>query len=160
MMIMNLVTALAVTVGGWVPAPSEPFDAAAGTRCDFPVHAEPVVDEVKTKVLARHPDGSTKRQAFVGDLVFAYTNTDTGETVEADLSGSALVEIAPGGTIISNSTWYVVGPAGFGFRENGGNRPRGLWVFDGVYQVAFDATGFKTVTMIHGSERNLCTELE
>lgn len=158
-MLMNLVAALAVTAGGWVPAPSAPFDVAAGARCDFPVHAEPVVDEVKTKVLARYPDGSTRREAYVGDLVYAYTNTDTGETLEADLSGSALVEIEPGGTLTTNSTWYLVGPAGFGFREGGGNRPRGLWVFDGVYRVAFDATGVKTVTMYHGTERDLCTEL-
>lgn len=158
-MLMNLVAALAVTAGGWVPAPSAPFDVAAGARCDFPVHAEPVVDEVKTKVLARYPDGSTRREAYVGDLVYAYTNTDTGETLEADLGGSALVEIEPGGTLTTNSTWYLVGPAGFGFREGGGNRPRGLWVFDGVYRVAFDATGVKTVTMYHGAERDLCTEL-
>jgi hypothetical protein len=158
-MMTTLVAALAVAVGGWVPAPSAPFDLPAGARCDFPVHGEPVVDEVKTKVLARYPDGSTKREAYVGDLVFAYTNTDTGETLEADLSGSALVEMEPGGTLTTNSTWHVVGPAGFGFREGGGNRPRGIWVFDGAYSVAFDATGFKTVTMYHGTERNLCTEL-
>ncbi|MDQ7904358.1 hypothetical protein RB614_07460 [Phytohabitans sp. ZYX-F-186] len=155
----TLLTAIVLAAGAWVPAPSAPWDVPAGARCDFPVHAEPVVDEVKTRVLARYPDGSTKREAYVGDLVLAVTNTDSGETVEVDLSGSALVEYQPGGTLTTNSTWYVVGPALFGFREGGGNRPRGIWVFDGVYTVAFDANGVKTVTVYHGSERELCTEL-
>ena len=155
----TLLIAMMVATGAWVPAPSASWDVAAGARCDFPVHAEPVVDEVKTKVLDRYPDGSTKREAYVGDLVLAVTNTDSGESLDADLSGSALVEYTPGGTLTSNSTWYVVGPALFGFREDGGNRPRGIWVFDGFYKVAFDAAGFKTVTLFHGTERDLCTEL-
>jgi hypothetical protein len=155
----TLLTAIVLAAGAWVPAPSAPWDLPAGARCDFPVHAEPVVDEVKTRVLARYPDGSTRREAYVGDLVLAVTNTDTGETLEADLSGSALVAYEPGGTLTTNSTWYAVGPALFGFREGGGNRPRGMWVFDGVYTIAFDANGYKTVTIHHGSERNLCTEL-
>ncbi|MEJ3749405.1 hypothetical protein WEI85_39850 [Actinomycetes bacterium KLBMP 9797] len=157
---MNIViAAIMATVGGWVPAPSAPWDVPAGARCDFPVHAEPVVDEVRTKVLDRYPDGATRREAYVGDLVLAVTNADSGETVEADLSGNALVEYAPGGTLTTNSTWYVVGPALFGFKEGGGNRPRGIWVFDGVYTIKFDATSYKTVTLHHGTERNLCTEL-
>jgi len=154
-----LTAVMVVAAGGWVPAPSAPWDMPAGARCDFPVHAEPVVDEVKTRVLARYADGSTKREAYVGDLVLAVTNTDTGETVEADLSGSAVVEYERGGTITTNSTWYAIGPAMFGFKEGGGNRPRGLWVFDGVYTVAFGESGYKTVTVYHGSERDLCTEL-
>jgi hypothetical protein len=155
----TLLTAILLTTTAWVPAPSTPWDVPAGARCDFPVHAEPVVDEVRTRVLARYPDGSTKREAYVGDLVLAVTNTGTGETLDADLSGSALVEYQPGGTLTTNSTWYLIGPALFGFREGGGNRPRGIWVFDGVYTVAFGPDGYKTVTVHHGSERNLCTEL-
>jgi hypothetical protein len=149
----------ASTGGGWVPVPSAPFDFAAGVRCDFPVHGEPIVDEVRTRVLATYPDGSTKRQAFVGDLIGRFTNTDTGAFVDVDLGGSAVVAIQPGGTLTTNSTWHAVGPALYGFREGGGNRPRGLWVFDGVYTVAFDANSFRTVTIYHGSERNICAEL-
>jgi hypothetical protein len=145
--------------GGWVPAPSAPFDLPAGARCDFAVHSEPIVDEVRTRVLATYPDGSVKREAYVGDLVVRITNTGTGASVDVDLSGSALVERQPGGTLTTNSVWYVVGPAMFGFREGGGDHPRGLWVFDGLYTVAFDANAFKTVTSYHGAERDVCDDL-
>lgn len=145
--------------GGWVPVPSGPVDVPAGVVCDFPMHSEPIVDEVRTWVLATYSDGSPKRQAFVGDLVVRVTNTATGAFVDVDASGSGLVVYQPGGTLTTNSTWYAVGPAGFGFREGGGDHPRGLWVFDGVYTVAFDANSFKTVTIYRGSERNVCDEL-
>lgn len=145
--------------GGWVPVPSAPWDVPAGARCDFPVHMEPIVDEVRTKVLATYPDGSTKREVYTGDLIMELSNTATGAVTEVDASGTAVVEYAVGGTLITNSTWYVVGPALFGFRENGGNRPRGIYVFDGLYTIEFDATAYKTVTMYHGTERNVCTDL-
>jgi hypothetical protein len=148
------------TGGRWVPAPSVPVDIPAGVRCDFPLHGEPVVDEVRTRVLATYPDGSTKRQAFVGDLVIRLTNTDTGASLDVDVSGSGLVEYRPGGTLSTNSTWYAVGPAMFGFAEGGGDHPRGLWLFDGVYSVAIDANSFKRVTIYHGTEREMCAELD
>jgi hypothetical protein len=132
----------------------------AGARCDFPVHSEPVVDEVRTRVLATYPDGSTKREAYVGDLVVRITNTATGGSVDVDLSGSAIVEYQPGGTLITNSTWYLVGPAMFGFREGGGDHPRGLWVFDGLYKIEFGPTAYKTVTIYHGTEHDVCTDLD
>lgn len=167
-LIFGIVSLLAVLVvadpaaaasGGWTPAPSAPWEVPAGARCDFPVRAEPLVDEVRTRVFARYPDGSTKREAYVGDLVLKVTNLATGASVEVDLSGSAMVEYAPGGTLVTNSVWYVVGPALFGFREGGGDRPRGIYVFDGLYTVAFDANSYKTVTIYNGSERELCAEL-
>src|SRR3954452_19451783 len=76
---------------GWVPAPTQPFDRAAGVLCDFAVHAEPVVDKVVTRVLATNPDGSTRRAAFKGDLVVRVTNTATGAFYDADASGNAVV---------------------------------------------------------------------
>lgn len=60
-----------------MPVPSGPVDVPAGVVCDFPMHSEPIVDEVRTRVLATYSDGSPKRQAFVGDLVVRVTNTAT-----------------------------------------------------------------------------------
>ncbi len=54
----------------------------------------------------------------------------------------------------------MVGPVLLGFREGGGNLPRGLWVVDGVFTVEFGPTFVKTVTMIHGTEHNVCTDLD
>jgi len=118
------------------------------------------VDEVRTRVLATYPDGATKREAYVGDLVSRITNTATGDFVDVDLSGSAVVEYQPGGTLITNSTWYLVGPALFGFQEGGGNYPRGLWVFDGIYKIEFGPTAYKTVTIYHGTAHDVCIDLD
>ena len=143
-----------------MPAPSAPYDLAAGERCVFPVHSEPVVDEVRTRVLDTYPDGSTKHETYVGDLVSRITNTATGDSVEVDLSGSSVVEYEPGGTLTTNSAWYALGPAMFGFKEGGGDHPRGLWVFDGLYKIDFGPTGYKTVTIYHGTEHDVCTDLD
>jgi len=73
---------------------------------------------------------------------------------------SAVVDYRPGGTLITNSTWYLAGPAMFGFREGGGDHPRGLWVFDGLYKIDFGPTSYKTVTIYHGTGHDVCTDLD
>jgi hypothetical protein len=140
---------------GWVPAPSPPFDQAAGVTCDFPVHGQPVVDEVVTKVLQRYPDGSIHRDAFKGDLIVRVTNTSSGTAYDADASGNAVVDHHQDGS----QTWYVAGPVLTGFREGLGNVPRGLYILDGVYRLDIAADGYKTLTMVHGTEDNICDRL-
>ncbi|MFE1784726.1 hypothetical protein ACFW9F_19610 [Streptomyces sp. NPDC059506] len=141
--------------GGWEPAPSVPWDTAAGARCDFPVHGEPVVDEVVRRVLETRPDGSVKRVAYTGDLVVRVTNTVTGASHDADVSGSAVVEYGTDGS----QHWSVLGPVLVGVGENGGNLPRGLHVVDGAYTLDIDPTGHKTVTMVRGTVDDLCARI-
>jgi hypothetical protein len=145
----------ATAAPGWVPAPTAPFDQAAGVTCDFAVHAEPTVDEVVTKVLQRYPDGSIHRDAYQGPLIIRVTNTETGGSYDADVSGSAIVDHAPDGA----QTWYAVGPVLLGVHEGLGNLPRGLWVVDGIYRLEISAAGYKKVTMIHGTVDNVCDHL-
>lgn len=145
----------ALTGTGWTPAPTPPFAQEAGVNCDFPLHAEPVVDDVVTKVLQRFPDGSVRRDAYQGDLVIRVTNDETGSSYDADVSGSAVVEHAPDGA----QTWYVVGPVLLRVREDQGNVPRGLWIVDGVYRLAISATGTRTLTMVRGSLIDVCDRL-
>lgn len=147
--------ALAETDAGWEPAPTPPFDQAAGLTCDFPLHAEPIRDEVVTRVLQRFPDGSIRRDAYKGPLIVRVTNKDTGAFYDADVSGSAIVDHAPDGA----ETWYVVGPVLLGVRDGQGNLPRGLWVVDGVYRLVISATGHRTLTMVHGTMDNVCSHL-
>ncbi|MGK5740465.1 hypothetical protein [Micromonospora sp. URMC 103] len=142
--------------GGWVPAPQEPFEQPAGARCDFAVRVEPVVDEVRKLVLDEYPDGSPRRELYTGALISEVTNLETGATTEVDASGTSLVEYGTDGSM----TWYVTGPVLFGFRENGGTLPRGIWIIDGVYVVEFAPTLEKTVTMVHGTTHNVCTDLD
>ena len=140
---------------GWVPAPTPPFSRDAGVNCDFPLHAEPIVDRVVTKVLRRYPDGSIHLDAFKGALVVRVTNTTTGATYDADASGSALVDHAADGA----QTWYGTGPILLGVRTAQGNIPRGLWIVDGIYRLAISATGYRTLTMVKGTLDNVCNHL-
>ncbi|MER7441689.1 hypothetical protein [Micromonospora avicenniae] len=143
--------------GGWVPAPQEAFEQPAGARCDFAVRVQPVVDEVRKLVLAEYPDGSPRRELYTGRLVDEVTNLDTGAVTRVDASGTSLVEYAPDGSM----TWYVTGPVLLGFRENAGSLPRGIWIVDGVYVVEFDPTYvYKTITLVHGSTHNVCTDVD
>nr|WSX74263.1 hypothetical protein OH826_10505 [Streptomyces sp. NBC_00899]WSX79672.1 hypothetical protein OH826_41000 [Streptomyces sp. NBC_00899] len=140
---------------GWVPAPSAPWDKAAGLRCDFPVHGEPVVDDVVQRVLDTYPDGTAKRIAYKGDLVVRLTNTDTGAFYDADAGGTAVVDYRTDGSQL----WYVLGPVLIGFGENSGTLARGLYTIDGVYTLEFSPTGYKTLTMVHGSTDELCSRI-
>ncbi|WP_406388063.1 hypothetical protein [Streptomyces sp. NBC_00887] len=138
---------------GWEPAPSAPWDVAAGHRCDFAIHGEPVVDEVVQRVLARYPDGSPKSVAYRGDLVVRVTNKVSDVFYDADASGSAIVEYRADGS----QFWSVLGPVLVGVGE--GNLDRGMYVVDGVYTLAISASGHKTVTMAHGSTTDICERI-
>ncbi|GAA1394244.1 hypothetical protein ACFQZ4_02775 [Catellatospora coxensis] len=142
--------------GGWVPAPQGGYEQPAGARCDFAVRSEPVLDEVRKLVLDSYPDGSPKRELYAGDLIVKFTNLETGVSKEFDASGTAMIDYGTDGSM----TWYVVGPAIFGFRADGSSLPRGIWVIDGVYTMAFTPTFQKTLTMVHGTTDNVCTHLD
>ncbi|WP_144122442.1 hypothetical protein [Catellatospora sichuanensis] len=142
--------------GGWVPAPAVGFEQPAGARCDFAIRAEPVLDEVRKLVLDTYADGKPKRELYAGDLLVKYSNLATGASTQIDAGGTALVDYGTDGSM----TWYVVGPAIFGFRVDGGNLARGMWVIDGVYSIAFTPTYYKTVTMVHGTSHNICDDLD
>ncbi|MCX4965526.1 hypothetical protein OHA98_11900 [Streptomyces sp. NBC_00654] len=141
---------------GWEPAPSAPWDVSAGVRCDFPVHGEPVVDEVVRRVLDTYPDGSVKRVAYKGDLVVRVTNTGSGAFYDADVSGTAVVDHRTDGS----QFWSVLGPVLVGVGEGGGNLPRGLYIVDGMYTLDISSTGYKTVNMAHGTQADICSRID
>jgi hypothetical protein len=145
--------------GEWIPVPSGTFDVPAGARCDFPVHIEPIVDKVKKMVLATYPDGSPKRELYTGALVLRVTNTDTGASVEADVSGSGVGDYPPGGGFGTEGRFWSAGGVLIGIAEGGGNLPRGLYVVDGLFTLTISDTGFRTVTMSVGTKDNLCDDL-
>ena len=140
----------------WVPLPSAPFDLPAGDYCAFPVHAAPIVDEVRVKTVAEFPDGSPRLQLAAGALTFRLTNSATGASTVADAGGSALFEFFPDGS----RTWHVIGPVLAAFKDGAANIPRGVWTIDGVYDVHFSPTGFKTVTLFQGTVHDLCADLD
>ncbi|MFD0276461.1 hypothetical protein ACFVHB_21505 [Kitasatospora sp. NPDC127111] len=138
--------------GGWERWPSASFDLPAGARCDFPVHLEPVVDQVLRRVLEADADGTVRRAAFKGALVMRLTNTVTGAWYDADAGGRSVVDYRPDGS----QTWRAHGPILLGFAEHRGNLPRDLYTVDGSYTVDIDATGYRTLTMRHGTAEPLC----
>ncbi|GGX14379.1 hypothetical protein [Streptomyces lomondensis] len=148
--------ASAATAGGWEPAPSAPWDVGAGARCGFPVHGEPVVDEVVRRVLSTHADGSARRVAYKGDLVVRVTNTESGASYDADASGSAVVEYGRDGS----QTWAVRGPVLVGVGPGQGSLPRGLYLVDGVFTMHISPTGYKEVRLLHGTTDDLCDRVD
>ncbi|RZU72054.1 hypothetical protein EV384_0395 [Micromonospora kangleipakensis] len=145
-----------IAPGAWEPAPQAAFELPAGARCDFAVRVEPIVDEVRKLTLATYEDGSPKRELYRGALIDRVTNLETGATSTADASGSALVDYRTDGSM----TWYVTGPVLLGFRENAGSLPKGLWIVDGQFVVEFSPTYEKTITMVHGTTHNVCTDVD
>ncbi len=47
-----------------------------------------------------------------------------------------------------------------GFREGGGDRPRGFYRFDGIYSINFAEDGYKTVRTLLGREHNVRTDID
>ena len=150
--VVTVAPAAPARVGGWVPAPSQPFDVAAGALCDAPIHGDILVDEVKKKTLSTYPDGSPHRELYVGKLIVRVTNVSTGAYYDADASGDAIFVYSPDGTV----TWDAVGPTLVGFREGQGNLPRGFYVLDGVYRLTFSPDGHRHLTTVHGTQTNIC----
>lgn len=140
----------------WVPWPSSPIDLAAGAYCAFAVHAEPTVDEVRTKTILEYPDGSPKRELARGALMFRLTNTGTGVSTMADAGGSAVLDFFPDGS----RRWRVVGPVLAAFQAGASNIPRGVWTINGVYTIDFSTTNFKTVTIYRGGVHDVCADLD
>ncbi|MFJ7411908.1 hypothetical protein ACIQWZ_13985, partial [Streptomyces sp. NPDC098077] len=138
---------------GWEPAPSAPWDVAAGERCAFAIHGEPIVDKVVRRELPPPAEGVT-RSAYKGDLVVRVTNKETGAHYDADVSGSAVVDVYASGA----QFWRVVGPVLVGVGE--GNLARGMYVVDGVYTIGISATGAKTVTGPVVTTDSICDRID
>ena len=141
--------------GGWVRSPTPPEDFAAGTVCAFPVHEEPIVDQVYGKTLASYPDGSPERQIYAGPLVVRVTNTTNGRYADANASGTALILYGTDGS----QTWDIVGPVLINSRPGRGNLDPGVWVVNGVYTLTIPASGPFNVHLIHGTEHNVCGDV-
>lgn len=140
----------------WQPYHTQPFTAPAGLLCTFPLHAEPVLDEERVATLATFADGSPQRQVIMGDLRMRFTNLDSGAAVERDLNGIGFLEYGADGSYV----FRFIGPAAIGFRPTD-PYPAGMWAFDG-YHVVYTAPqrAYREVRVDHGTEHNICTDLD
>jgi hypothetical protein len=140
---------------GWFQVVESPYDEPAGVECDFPFHAEPIVNQVFGKTTRALSDGTPTQQIFTGPLVYRITNTDSGTYYDANASGSAVVDYGTDGS----QTWHVIGPILLDSFSGKTNLPRGLWVINGIYTIEIDASHFVTVTLTIGTEDNVCNHL-
>ncbi|MEU3058453.1 hypothetical protein [Streptomyces griseus] len=138
---------------GWEPAPSDPWDVPAGERCAFPIHGEPIVDEVVRRELPSPGEGVT-RSFYKGDLVVRVTNKETGAYYDADSSGVALIDEYADGA----QRWHILGPVLLGVGE--GNLPRGMWLVNGAYKLQWSADRVKTVTGAVLSKTDVCAQID
>jgi hypothetical protein len=144
----------ATSDGGWYPAPSAPFSVPAGVRCAFPIHGEPIADEVQGLNLDTYPDGSPKRAVYAGKLVVRVTNTNTSASYDADASGTAVVDYGTDGS----QHWRWIGPVLVGFGATTSNHAQGMFILDGAYDMDI-ANGYKTVHGV-GSETDVCAQID
>jgi hypothetical protein len=141
---------------GWVPIIEPPFDRAAGVLCDFAIHADPIVNQAKLKVLQTNPDGSVRSELGTGALVYRVTNVSTGAHIDVDSSDSVLIVFNADGSLQE----YASGPAIGLFPAGSGNLPRGLYSVDAPFFTVFvQADGYKTLTVRHGKVENVCPRL-
>jgi hypothetical protein len=75
-----------------------PFDLPA-SLCGFPVHVEPLVDR-EYATMRTNPDGSTTYKV-TGSLFVSLTNTTTGKTITANVSGPASSTFSADGTTLT-----------------------------------------------------------
>ena len=149
--------ATGITPEPWQPWIQQDWEAPAGKYCDFPLGHEVVSQDIRSRVLARYPDGTKKLEEYAGPLMSEFVNRDTGRRLLVDAGGSGASEYRPDGT---EARFIMVGPVGTGFREGDLDLPRGYYLFDGFHVVAYGTDGTRSLPVDLGPERNICEELD
>jgi hypothetical protein len=140
---------------GWQRAPQPSFTVPAGQLCPFTLKADPVKDEVITKILDTWPDGSPRDQVYKGAFIGRFTNVESGAAIVRNMSGYALVRWGDGD---NSASWYYAGPVGVAFPP-GGPLPVGMYVIDGLFEINYAPDGSITMPVHEGSEENICDTL-
>ena len=154
--VLTTTAAAGATPEAWQPYPEGPLTLPAARYCgDFDLRSTPVRQDVKSRVLERYDSGAIEVQEFTGLLLVDVTNLSSGETVQRNLSGHAIVTYREDGSI---DTYEMRGPIGFGWPQQDAY-DRGFYVFNGHHVVGFDASGARTMLVDQGREENLCDVL-
>jgi hypothetical protein len=149
-------SAVADKPGLWSDLDTGSFTAAAGTRCSFTLQGDVVSDHEQIRTLETYPDGSPKTQEVVGQLVVRYTNLDTGESVERNLTGTGIVEYGTDGSFVLR---LQGGHMAVGLAPGDTDGPAFL-IFTGAgHQVFFATDGSRHVTYGSGPVEDICETL-
>ncbi len=140
----------------WSPYETTGFSRPAGALCAFGLAGEVVSDKERYRTTETFPDGSPRVQEFTGQLVIRFINTDTGASVERNLTGRGDFEY------FADGSWSLTAVGGhFGGGLRAGDDPeQGYYVVTGTQYVLYsDAEGHRTLTSGHGTVENLCETL-
>ena len=149
--------ALAGAATPWQPFRSAPFVSPQGSRCAFELRGDIVRDKERIRTLSTYSDGSPAQQEVTGQLVVRYTNAATGEAIERNLTGDALIDFRPGGTIAKIT--LVEGHLAVGLAAGDPGGPSFLVLTGSDFAVAFAPDGSRTVTFGTGTVENVCETL-
>jgi hypothetical protein len=155
-LLMCTLPASAVSPKPWSPLTTNSFELAAGVRCDFALRGDVLSGKERIRILETNPDGSPRVYEIVGQLVVRYTNIDTGESVDRNLTGTALQIVEPDGSF----TLELIGghmSVGFGV---GDDPSSAFLIFTGAgHEVFFSTDGTRTATFGDGPVENICETL-
>jgi hypothetical protein len=132
-------------------SPWPPFDLPAGTRCPFELSGDIVTDKERIRTV------DAGRQEVKGQLVVRYTNVATGASITRDLTGDALIDVRPDGSIARIALVHGHLAVGLGAGDPGG--PAFLVLQGRDFAVDFAPDGTRTVTFGTGEVENVCQTL-
>ncbi|MGH3367256.1 MAG: hypothetical protein ACRDOY_08650 [Nocardioidaceae bacterium] len=140
----------------WTPYTGEDWVTDAGEVCSFPVGGHVVSDRERYRTTQTFPDGSPRYQEWTGQLIIRFTNLDSGESVERNLTGRGDFEY------FADGSWSLTAVGGhFAGAMGPGSDPEPGWfvVRGSGYTLHSDADGNRSLTYGHGTVENLCETL-
>lgn len=143
--------------GEWMEYRSADFAVPAGARCPFALTGTVIEDAERIRTLDTYPDGAPRTQEVAGELVVRYANADTGRSVDRNLTGTALLDVRPDGSL--HRITLVGGHFAAGLRAGDAGGPAFLVFTGSGYAVTFEDDGTRSVTDGHGGVENLCVTL-
>lgn len=142
------------------PAGGEQEDVTweAGEYCEFEVFGEVLVDDEYYRNVSTYPDGSPRTQLWKVPLTFRYTNTETGASVDRNLSGRSIMQYGPDEAFQS----ITIQRGHFGGSAKAGSEPaQGIFHVTGRWSsmVRNDDGSSTFFTGPRGTLENLCETL-
>jgi hypothetical protein len=160
-LLLGLIAALLIagsaTAGSpWTRLEARSFELPAGSRCPFTLRSDVLADDERIRTLQTDPNGDPRLQEVVGLLLVRYTNVESGQSVERNLTGTALVEFPDDGGFVLT---LVGGHMAIGLPPTVEGGPAFL-VFTGTgLTLDLNADGSRTITYGNGQVENICDTL-
>ncbi len=140
---------------GWEPLRTPSFNLPAGVSCSFELQADVVYDHELTRVVETFADGAPRVQEFQGALGVLFTNVDTGESLQRDVSGTLRATFGQEG----GSEWQFEGNGLAVIRSGNATYPPGVYIPSGSNLYVVHVDGSREFTERNGTIENMCETL-